>query len=363
MEASAFESRLKERTAYAQRVLKEHLPKEEGLQGRIMEAMNYSLLAGGKRLRPVLMYETYRMCGGEEADAIEHFMAAIEMIHTYSLVHDDLPAMDNDRYRRGKETTWYVYGETLGILAGDGLLNYAFETALGALRMPERGQEADCGDFCRERLTRMERVAAALSVLAGKAGIYGMIGGQVVDVMAEKGFGQAEKGFGQDGKGFGQAGKGFGQDGKGFGQAEKGFGQDGKDPGRTETAPVAERLLFIHAHKTAALIQAAMMIGAILAGASKEQTAAIEKCAYNIGIAFQIQDDILDVTGDSKELGKSTGSDAANRKETYVTWKGLEQSQADVEALSREAAGILDGFSGEHEFLKQLILTLIHRRK
>ena len=377
MEASAFESRLKERTAYAQRVLKEHLPKEEGLQGRIMEAMNYSLLAGGKRLRPVLMYETYRMCGGEEADAIEHFMAAIEMIHTYSLVHDDLPAMDNDRYRRGKETTWYVYGETLGILAGDGLLNYAFETALGALRTPERGQEADCGDFCRERLTRMERAAAALSVLAGKAGIYGMIGGQVVDVMAEKGFGQAEKGFGQaekgfgqdgkgfgqDGKGFGQAGKGFGQDGKGFGQDGKGFGQDGKDPGRTETVPAAERLLFIHAHKTAALIQAAMMIGAILAGASKEQTAAIEKCAYNIGIAFQIQDDILDVTGDSKELGKSTGSDAANRKETYVTWKGLEQSQADVEALSREAAGILDGFSGEHEFLKQLILTLIHRRK
>jgi len=370
MEASAFESRLKERTAYAQRVLKEHLPKEEGLQGRIMEAMNYSLLAGGKRLRPVLMYETYRMCGGEEADAIEHFMAAIEMIHTYSLVHDDLPAMDNDRYRRGKETTWYVYGETLGILAGDGLLNYAFETALGALRTPERGQEADCGDFCRERLTRMERAAAALSVLAGKAGIYGMIGGQVADVMAEKGFGQDGKGFGQDGKGFGQdekgfgqAEKGFGQAGKGFGQAGKGFGQDGKDPGRTETAPVAERLLFIHAHKTAALIQAAMMIGAILAGASKEQTAAIEKCAYNIGIAFQIQDDILDVTGDSKELGKSTGSDAANRKETYVTWKGLEQSQADVEALSREAAGILDGFSGEHEFLKQLILTLIHRRK
>ena len=363
MEASAFERRRKERTSYAQRVLKQPLPKKEGLQGRIMEAMNYSLLAGGKRLRPVLMYETYRMCGGEEADAIEHFMAAIEMIHTYSLVHDDLPAMDNDRYRRGKETTWYVYGETLGILAGDGLLNYAFETALGALRTPERGQEADCVDFCRERLTRMERAAAALSVLAGKAGIYGMIGGQVVDVMAEKGFGQAEKGFGQDGKGFGQDGKGFGQAEKGFGQAGKGFGQDGKDPGRTETAPVAERLLFIHAHKTAALIQAAMMIGAILAGASKEQTAAIEKCAYNIGIAFQIQDDILDVTGDSKELGKSTGSDAANRKETYVTWKGLEQSQADVEALSREAAGILDGFSGEHEFLKQLILTLIHRRK
>lgn len=321
MEASAFEERLREETAYAEQVLRDRLPKEEGLQGRIMEAMNYSLLAGGKRLRPILMRETYRMCGGRGGDAIECFMAAIEMIHTYSLVHDDLPAMDNDRYRRGKETTWHVYGETMGILAGDGLLNYAFETAMGAfgIQEGEQGAEVSCG----ERLAQMERCAAALSVLAGKAGIYGMIGGQAVDVIDEKGLGGPEN-----------------------------------EPGGNE-----DRIVFIHAHKTAALIQAAMMAGAVLAGASKEQVAAIEKCAYNIGIAFQIQDDILDVVGDSGELGKLTGSDAANQKATYVTWKGLEQSRADVEALSLEAVDILDGFPGEHEFLKHLILTLIHRRK
>ncbi|MCI8544379.1 MAG: polyprenyl synthetase family protein [Lachnospiraceae bacterium] len=313
MDASVFEKRLQQETAYAERVLREHLPKEEGLQEKIMEAMNYSLLAGGKRLRPILMRETYRMCGGEDGRAIERFMAAIEMIHTYSLVHDDLPAMDNDRYRRGKETTWYVYGETMGILAGDGLLNYAFETAIRAFQETgTEGTEESVPDS--ERLARLERASAAFSVLARKAGIYGMIGGQVVDVMAQEEMSQTN-------------------------------------------------LLFIHAHKTAALIQAAMMAGAILAGADREQVAAIEKCAYNIGIAFQIQDDILDVIGDSEELGKATGSDAANRKETYVTRKGLEQAKADVEALSREAAGILDGFTGEHEFLKQLILTLIHRRK
>ncbi|WP_251207376.1 polyprenyl synthetase family protein [Acetatifactor aquisgranensis] len=313
MDASVFEKRLQQETAYAERVLREHLPKEEGLQEKIMEAMNYSLLAGGKRLRPILMRETYRMCGGEDGRAIERFMAAIEMIHTYSLVHDDLPAMDNDRYRRGKETTWYVYGETMGILAGDGLLNYAFETAIRAFQETgTEGTEESVPDS--ERLVRLERASAAFSVLARKAGIYGMIGGQVVDVMAQEEMSQTN-------------------------------------------------LLFIHAHKTAALIQAAMMAGAILAGADREQVAAIEKCAYNIGIAFQIQDDILDVIGDSEELGKATGSDAANRKETYVTRKGLEQAKADVEALSREAAGILDGFTGEHEFLKQLILTLIHRRK
>lgn len=322
MEASAFEKRLAQETAYAERVLREHLPEEEGMQREIMEAMNYSLLAGGKRLRPILMRATYQMCGGGPGSAIAHFMAAIEMIHTYSLVHDDLPAMDNDRYRRGRETTWYVYGETMGILAGDGLLNYAFETALQAFQDKEHGQ-GKCEASGPERLLQMERCAAAFSVLARKSGIYGMIGGQVVDVMAEKRFGQAERG----------------------------------------QERVEDKLLFIHAHKTAALIQAAMMTGAILAGADREQVNAIEKCAYNIGIAFQIQDDILDVVGDSKELGKSTGSDAQNQKETYVTLKGLEQSKADVEALSKEAVGILDGFEGEHGFLKQLILTLIHRRK
>ncbi len=341
MDASAFEERLREETAYAERVLREHLPKEEGLQGKIIEAMNYSLLAGGKRLRPILMRETCRMCGGEDGGAIEHFMAAIEMIHTYSLVHDDLPAMDNDRYRRGRETTWYVYGETMGILAGDGLLNYAFETAIRALGEPGPGSSASEG----ERLARLERAAAAISVLACKAGIHGMIGGQVVDVMAEKKFGQAEKGL------------------DGHGRDSAMAAQGSEDSTESVTEDAGTMLMFIHAHKTAALIQAAMMTGAILAGAGEDRVAAIEKCAYNIGIAFQIQDDILDVIGDSGELGKSTGSDAQNGKTTYVTWKGLEQAKADAEALSREAVAILDGFEGEHEFLKQLILNLIDRRK
>ncbi len=348
MDASAFEERLREETAYAERVLREHLPKEEGLQGKIIEAMNYSLLAGGKRLRPILMRETCRMCGGEDGGAIEHFMAAIEMIHTYSLVHDDLPAMDNDRYRRGRETTWYVYGETMGILAGDGLLNYAFETAIRALGEPGPGSSASEG----ERLARLERASAAFSVLARKAGIHGMIGGQVVDVMAEKSFVMAEKKFGQAEKGL-----------DGHGRDSAMAAQGSEDSTESVTEDAGTRLMFIHAHKTAALIQAAMMTGAILAGAGEDRVAAIEKCAYNIGIAFQIQDDILDVIGDSGELGKSTGSDAQNGKTTYVTWKGLEQAKADAEALSREAVAILDGFEGEHEFLKQLILNLIDRRK
>ncbi len=314
MDTREFESRLKEDTERAEAVLARFLPKETGCQAGLMEAMNYSLIAGGKRLRPILMWETYRMCGGGRDRDVECFMAAIEMIHTYSLVHDDLPAMDNDRYRRGRETTWCVYGDAMGILAGDALLNYAFETALGAGNNYLGKAEQE---FPEAALSGAGRVWSALSVLAVKAGARGMIGGQAVDVTAEK-----------------------------------------------LQSDITEReLVFIHEHKTAALIQAAMMIGAILAGASGSQVAEIEKCAYNIGIAFQIQDDILDVTGDSRELGKPVGSDAQNHKQTYVTLKGLEAAGSQVEALSREAAAILDGFEGEHAFLKQLILNLIHRRK
>ncbi|WP_276949275.1 polyprenyl synthetase family protein [Acetatifactor muris] len=340
MNTNEFDSRLKEAAGEAEEILRRFLPEETGLQRELFEAMNYSLTAGGKRLRPILMRETYRMCGGTDEYVIGCFMAAIEMIHTYSLVHDDLPAMDNDQYRRGRETTWYVYGDAMGILAGDGLLNYAFETALKAAKCPG----GECGSFfdasagegkaaagnCpdggkpagehsdSEALSRMMRIWRALSVLAGKAGAGGMIGGQTVDILAE----------------------------------------GGKPEEMTE-----EKLLFIHRYKTAALIQAAMMVGAILAGASEEQVADIEKCAADIGIAFQIQDDILDVVGDSRELGKPVGSDAQNHKQTYVTLKGMEQSKADVEKLSLEATAILDGFPGEHTFLKQLILTLIHRSK
>ncbi len=307
MKAEEFDSTLAERTKEAEEIIRKYLPAEEGLQADVIKAMNYSVLAGGKRLRPVLMQEVYRICGGSPGIAIERFMAAIEMIHTYSLVHDDLPAMDNDEERRGKKTTWYVYGEALGILSGDGLLNYAFETAIGAFASLEEKKAAD-------RNVMLERIAESLRVLAAKAGIYGMIGGQARDISSE-----------------------------------------------TETS--AETLQFIHEHKTAALIQAAMMIGAILAGADRGQAAALEMCAYKIGLAFQIQDDILDVVGEKDELGKPTGSDAFHHKQTYVTVMGMEQSRRDVDRLSQEAVALLDAFPGEKEFLVQLILSLTKRRK
>ena len=301
MEIQEFEEARKQKAAQIERILEEYLPPESGWQKTVAEAMNYSLRAGGKRLRPMLMLEPCRMLGGSRM--VEPFMAAIEMIHTYSLIHDDLPAMDNDEYRRGCKTTWRVYGEAMGILAGDGLLNLAFETAMRSF------------DYCciEEDYIRASR---ALRLLAAKAGIGGMIGGQTADIEAE--------------------------------------GQ--------ENPVTEEQLLFIHEHKTAALIQAAMMTGGILAGASDSELAKLEKCAYNVGIAFQIQDDILDVVGDSQELGKTVGSDAENHKQTYVTLKGLKESGAQAAALSGEAVRILDGFSGEHAFLKQLILTLINRR-
>ena len=305
METQKFKDLLQEKTEELDRIIKGFLPAEEGRQRTVIQAMNYSVLAGGKRLRPMLMLEAYRMCGGEGCE-IEPFLAAIEMIHTYSLVHDDLPAMDNDEYRRGRETTWKVYGETMGILAGDGLLNLAFETALQAF---DRVDKADS--------MAMGRVAQAMAVLARKAGIFGMIGGQTADIEAE-----------------------------------------------TKKAPVTgEELLFIHKYKTAALIQASLTIGAILAGASREQVLALEKCGEDLGIAFQIQDDILDVVGDSRELGKPVGSDEENNKQTYVTLHGLEQAQKDVELFSEEAVELLRSFQGDHEFLEQLFVTLIHRRK
>ncbi len=312
MSQEVFEEKLRKKAKYAEEVLGRYLPKEKGYAKIVIEAMNYSLTAGGKRLRPVLMRETYLMCGGRDTMEIEPFMAAIEMIHNYSLVHDDLPAMDNDEYRRGKKTTWAVYGDDFGILAGDGLLNYAFETALTAL---ENCNETEGSP--EEILTKMQRVGQALRVLARKAGIHGMIGGQTADIEAEK-----------------------------------------KD------APISEeQLIFIHENKTAALIQASMMIGAILAGADEEAVKRIEKCGFHIGLAFQIQDDILDVIGDKDELGKPIGSDAENHKQTYVTLKGLDVAKADVEALSKEAMAALDEFPGEHAFLSQLVFTLIHRRK
>lgn len=295
-----FKEELKDRVDHIEAILKEYLPNEEGWQKTVIAAMNYSVLVGGKRLRPMLMEETYRLFGGKGRE-IEPFMAAIEMIHTYSLVHDDLPAMDNDEYRRGRKTTHVVYGEAMAILAGDGLLNYAFETAIKSFTME--------GD--------LEKKARALSVLAQKAGIYGMIGGQTADIEAE-------------------------------------------DLGDQVTT---EHLMFIHAHKTSALIEAAMMTGAILAGASQEEIAQIEKAAYEIGIAFQIQDDILDVTSTLEMLGKPIGSDAKNHKTTYVTLKGLEESRKEQQELSLHAIETIRNIGYSNDFLMELVTSLITREK
>ncbi len=292
-----FKAEMEERVSKIEQILQKYLPKEEGFQKNVMSAMNYSVTAGGKRIRPMLMMETYQLFGGK-SEVIEPFMAAMEMIHTYSLVHDDLPAMDNDEYRRGRKTTHIVYGHAMGILAGDALLNYAFETAFRAFDMEDN-----------------KGVPKALQVLAGKAGIYGMIGGQVVDVEAV-----------------------------------------GKPLER-------ERLDFIYRLKTGALIEASMMIGAILAGACESQVEQVRSAAVDIGLAFQIQDDILDVTSTTEVLGKPVFSDEKNNKTTYVTFEGLEASAKDVAKLSERAIETVNGFCGEKEFLVELIQYLIHREK
>lgn len=300
-----FKEELEQKTEEIEAVIADVLPREEGYQKNVLKAMNYSVTAGGKRLRPMLMSEsTALFCNAQDVRALPMFMAALEMIHNYSLVHDDLPAMDNDEYRRGRKTTHVVYGEGMAVLAGDGLLNYAFETAVKAF------------DECRTA-EEYRRIAVSVQILARKAGIYGMIGGQSADLDAEK----------------------------------------------LGDAVTDEMLLFIHEHKTAALIQAAMMIGASLAGADQNDVARLEKCAYNIGLAFQIQDDVLDVTSSLEVLGKPIGSDEKNHKLTYVALHGLEESKKQVEALSREAIGILASFPRRNLFLEELVEQLIYREK
>ena len=294
----SFNETLNRKAREIEEILREYLPEETGFQKTVIEAMNYSLLAGGKRLRPMLMKECYTLFGGN-GNVIKPFMAAMEMIHTYSLVHDDLPAMDNDEYRRGRKTTHVVYGEAMGILAGDGLLNYAFETACKAFD---------------EDLTN-PAIPKALRLLAGKAGIYGMIGGQTVDVQSE-----------------------------------------GQPLSR-------EKLDFIYRLKTGALIEASMMIGAVLAGASEQEVQVIEKVAADVGLAFQIQDDILDVTSTVEVLGKPIHSDEKNHKTTYVTLEGLEKARKDVEEISGRALETLRGLPKRNEFLEELVNWLIYREK
>ena len=291
--------RLAQAVKEAEEIVYSYLPAEEGHQKTIFEAMNYSVKAGGKRLRPILMREVYRLFGGQGKE-IEPLMAAIEMIHTYSLVHDDLPAMDNDEYRRGKKTTHAVYGEAMGILAGDALLNYAYETAARAFAM-EPGNPGVCQAF---------------QILTAKAGIYGMVGGQTVDVESE-----------------------------------------GK-PGMTK-----EKLDFIYRLKTSALIEGAMLTGAVLAGATQGEQKIIEQTAGEVGLAFQIQDDILDVTSTMEVLGKPIGSDEKNHKITYVTYEGIEKAKADVASLSEQAIARMDSLVVKNEYLTELLRYLILREK
>lgn len=289
---------MKVRLVHIEEIIRRYLPAETGLQKTIFESMNYSVLAGGKRLRPMIMEETYHMFGGNGPE-IAPFMAAIEMIHSSSLVHDDLPAMDADEYRRGRKTTWVVYGEDMAILAGDALMIYAFETAAKAFSMS----------------AHPERIGRAIGILAEKTGIYGMIGGQTVDVEL------------------------------------------------TDKPMTAEQLDFVHRLKTGALLEASMMIGAVLAGADEAQVEQVRRVALDVGVAFQIQDDILDVTSTSEVLGKPVGSDEKNNKTTYVSLYGMEASRAKVKELSERAIDGMRDVPERNTFLEELFISLINREK
>ncbi|HAB62031.1 MAG TPA: farnesyl-diphosphate synthase, partial [Lachnospiraceae bacterium] len=277
----------------------------------------YSVLAGGKRLRPMLMGETFCLFDGKNKKEIEPFMAAIEMIHTYSLVHDDLPAMDDDEYRRGRKTTHVVFGEAIGILAGDGLLNFAYETACKGYQYSFNDDNLDNldGQMLLERLKHSNRIMKAMNVLAKKPGVYGMLGGQVIDVQA------------------------------------------------TGHAIEKDRLDVIYEWKTGALIEASMMIGAILAGASDFEVEVVRKIALSIGLAFQIQDDILDETSTMQVLGKPIHSDEKNEKTTYVTLFGLDKAKEFVEELSNQAIEQYQSLNKKNEYLEKLIYYLIDREK
>lgn len=293
-----FKEELKIRTDHAEEVIRRWLPEEKGFAKTMAEAMNYSMCAGGKRLRPILLLESLRLFGGDE-NLAEPFMAGIEMIHTHSLVHDDLPAIDNDDYRRGRLTTHKVYGEAMGVLGGAALLNYAYETMFRAFDMT----------------SQKEPVIRAVRIMAEKTGIRGMLGGQSVDVE-----------------------------------------NDGK--------PITREMLdYIYRHKTSALIEAPMMTGAVLGGAEEEELAAVERAAADIGLAFQIRDDILDVTATSEELGKPVHSDEKNNKITYVTLFGIQEASRQVEELSQRAVSTLDKLNRKNEFLTALIYEMVSRRK
>lgn len=308
-----FKDQLREKTQKANQIIEGFLPAEEGFPESLIRAMNYSMLAGGKRIRPILLMESYQLFGGCEREA-EPFMAAMEMIHTHSLIHDDLPAIDNDEYRRGKKTTHALFGEALGVLSGDALLNYAYETVLNNISSWQPDAAV--------------RGLRALQILAAKTGVYGMLGGQSVDVLNEKNQGSC----------------------------------------LTE-----KELDYIYLNKTSALLEAPLMAGAVLAGATEEEVQMMEQLGRYAGLAFQIQDDILDQISTTEELGKPVHSDEKNEKVTYVTLRGIDGAAAQVQHLTEEAVQILDslilkrkqdGKAGEEtgEFLRGLLLYMALRK-
>ncbi len=291
-----FDEELIERANKINDIIIDNLPTVQGEQKLLLEAINYSVRVGGKRVRPMLMLETYKLCRGQNEKEVYPYMAALEYIHTYSLVHDDLPAMDNDDYRRGNLTTHKKFGEDFGILAGDGLLNYAYEVMMNAILHSKD----------------MQKNAKAGSIIAQKAGIYGMVGGQSVDVWL------------------------------------------------TDKAVSQNDLEFIFQCKTGALIEAAFMAGGVLAGAGDDTVKQLEKAGNLVGVAFQIKDDILDITSTQEQFGKPVLSDERNKKTTYVTLYGMEKANEDVIKMSKKAEDIVRNI-GDNIFLVELINKLINR--
>ena len=289
-----FKEQLSKETSCIDNIIEKYLPEAKGHAEYIKSAMDYSVEAGGKRIRPMIMLETYKLCNGTNEEELYPFMAALEMIHTY--------AMDNDDYRRGKLTTHKKFGEDFGILAGDGLLNLAYETMLSAIHKAAKTGDAQA----------VLRYSAAADVIANKAGVDGMVGGQSLDVML------------------------------------------------TDKPMNEEQLDYIFRLKTGALIEAAFMAGGIIAGCDENVTKLLEETGYNIGFAFQIKDDILDVTSTQEVLGKPVLSDERNNKTTYVTLYGMEKAEKDTADMSVKALETLKTI-GHNEYLEDLITMLIHR--
>ncbi len=323
----AFDDELRKALEQAEQTVERYLPEIKASPGRLAEAMRYSVLAGGKRVRPILLLQSYAMYGGCDDTLAGPFAAAIEMIHTSSLIHDDLPDIDNDDWRRGRKTTHAVYGPALGILSGDALLNYAYETAMKALDEPndagpqkssDEHDDTDLQTGSDKYRERTARAASALRILMQKTGMYGMLGGQSLDVENEK---------------------------------------------NNVLSIDRDTLDFIYLHKTAALIEAPLMIGAVLAGAPETDVRTLEQVGRRVGLAFQIRDDVLDATETTEEIGKPAGSDEKNGKTTYVTLFGADGAAAEAERLTEEASAMMDSLPAAGGFLREYLIRLASRRK